>query len=102
MGETKYIKPDKKIITKLLDFLYHNVVAEGGDGDVLWYSRYFKITDILIIIQEYDDALSIDWTVKINEHGILQWGQGEEWISITNKKEVYDADPEWQTVKLKF
>ncbi len=34
-------KPNKEHILKLIDFMYCEMCSSGGDGDGIWYTRYY-------------------------------------------------------------
>lgn len=85
---------NKNIIRGFLYSLYHQVVSSGGDGDAIWYSRFFSVKDIKLILQEWNATLSFPW--EIHEDGdTIHWGEGQEWVVITNDKKLWDSRPEW-------
>jgi hypothetical protein len=80
---------DKQHILALVDFIYHNVIEEGGDGDAIWYSIYYDVKDIKLLIEEFNSKLKFPWKVK-TEGNSIQWGEDQEWVIITNDKNIYD------------
>ncbi len=87
----------KEHLLKLIDFLYHEVLSAGGDGDALWYSRFYDIKDILPLIEEFNSKLKYPWEINWNPNGI-NWGNGQEWALITNSEECYKDCQNWQAV----
>ena len=90
----------KQIVLKLLDYLYHEVISSGGDGDALWYSKYYKISEILPLVHEYNKTLSFPWEVRIIDN-CIEWGDYQEWVTITNDEEMYKNSPTWQQCLIK-
>ena len=65
---------NKEHIIKILDWLYEECVSSGGDGDALWYSRYYDVKDIFPILQEFNNSLVFAFKdLKLNGNTIL-WG----------------------------
>ena len=88
------IKPH---LIKLLDWMLGEVIRSGGDGDALWYSKFYDIKDILILVQEYNKTLKYEWTIGFDENRKrIFWGNGEEGIVITNNEDAYKNAPRWQ------
>jgi len=44
----------KKHLLKLIEFLYDEVSNSGGDGDAIWYSRFYDIKQLLPIVEEFN------------------------------------------------
>jgi len=85
----------------LLDFLYHSVLSEGGDGDALWYTRFYDLDDIQKIVEEYNDDYAIRWKIK-REGNFLTWGDNQEWIFITDDEDTFKNQPDWIVIKLRY
>lgn len=91
----------KQHIIKILDLLYEDCKRSGGDGDGLWYSRYYELKDILAILQEYNASLSHPFTIDTTNDTYILWGDNQEWIIITDSVEVYKDAPEWSQMVIK-
>lgn len=52
---------DKAHVLKLIDFLYCEVLRAGGDGDAIWYSKYYNVKDLFPLIKEYNEKLKFKW-----------------------------------------
>jgi hypothetical protein len=91
----------KKHLLKLIDFLYYEVLSAGGDGDALWYSKYYPVKDILPLIEEYNSKLKFKWEIKGDDKNIY-WGESQEGMIITNDEEVYKKSPSWQQCLIKY
>lgn len=84
-------------LLKLIDLLYQEVRSAGGDGDALWYSRYYGIKDILSLIEEYNNSLEHKWNIDFREEeGSIYWWNDQESVLITNDEEIYNNMPSWQ------
>jgi hypothetical protein len=99
----KYLSANnnKEHILKLIDLLYNECLSAGGDGDALWYSRYYDVNDILPLVQEYNSKLKWPWKIELKDTHI-NWGDNQEWITITNSEEYYDASPFWIQMKIRY
>lgn len=84
----------KKRLLLLIKFLYIEVCSSSGDGDALWYSKYYDVKEILPLIHEFNNLQQFKWQVEIKDETIY-WGQGEEWITITNNGKLYETLPSW-------
>lgn len=94
-------KPNKEHILKLIDFMYCEMCSSGDDGDGIWYTRYYCLEDIFEIVKEYNTNLKFPMEVNF-ENNMIHFGQGEEWIIITNDENVYNESPEWIQIKIKY
>lgn len=83
-------------IKELINWLIAEVISAGGDGDALWYSRYYHVDEILPILQE---CKLYNFTIDKKENSILV-GKDQEWFSITNNQEDWNNAPPWQQVKI--
>jgi len=91
----------KTHLLKLIDFLYNEVISASGDGDALWYSKYYDVKDILYLIEEYNNQLKFKWEIRGNDKNIY-WGKDQEGMIITNDEEVYKNSPSWQQILIKY
>lgn len=83
-------------IKELINWLIAEVISAGGDGDALWYSRYYHVDEILPILQE---CKIYDFSIDKKENSITV-GQHQEWLIITNNQEDWNNAPSWQQVKI--
>ena len=86
-------------LTKLIDVIFHEVLSAGGDGDVLWYSRFYDINDILPLIKTYNDKLEYKWNIVV-KNNTIHWGDNQEWVIITNDENFYNTSPECIQMKI--
>jgi hypothetical protein len=94
---------NKNHIKNLIDWLYKECVSAGGDGDALWYSRFFDVNDILVLVNEYNDQLKYKWAVELRENKkTIVWWEGQQSIFITNDESVYTAAPKWEQCLIKY
>lgn len=85
----------KSHVKNILNVLYTDCLSAGGDGDAFWYITYYDLNEIFDIVKEFNSTLKYPYeTVELRDNEI-HWGQQQEWILITNKKELYDNRPEW-------
>lgn len=94
------IKPNKTHLKHLIDFLYKEVVSSGGDGDALWYSKFFSLEDIMECCKEYTEENKLNWVFEETIDSHFNWGIDQEWITITTSKELYDSQPDWHQIKI--
>jgi len=97
------IKPNKEHVTKLIDFIFHEVISSGGDGDAILYTRLFDLNEIIDIVKEYNEVNNIGWEInedKSRGSRIFSWGKYQEWVSITDSKTAFDQSPEWIQIKI--
>lgn len=96
------IKPNKEHLKSLIDFLYKEVISSGGDGDALWYSKFFSLEDIMDCFKEYAQENNINWTFNETIDSHFNWGQEQEWITVTTSKDFFEKQPDWYQIKLVF
>ncbi len=96
-GETK------THLLSLIDFLYKEALSSGGDGDAFWYSLFYNIEDIKVLIEEYNSKLRFPWEIHYDkEKQTLNWGQYQEWVMISNNEEWYKTIPSWAQIVVKY
>ncbi len=82
------------IIYKILEALYSAVVAEGGDGDAIWYCKHKTIDELIDKVKAFNYSKELEWEISCANHpDLINFGSGQEWISITTNKEVFDNNP---------
>ena len=76
----------EEILNKLIDFLYHQVMSSGGDGDATWVSKYYNVEkQILPFLEKYNSQLKYPWKIEFNkDKNEILWGDNQEWVYITN------------------
>lgn len=82
-----YLNIDKneEHVLGLIKWLIDEVKDACGDGDALWYSRYYSVLDIKIFIEK-NNLLPPEW--KIHDRGhTLEIGAEQEWLTISNNPE---------------
>ena len=92
---------DKKHLFNLIDFIHNEVLRSGGDGDALWYSKYYNVKDLYPLVEEYNSKLKFPWKTSLNEKTIDVDNYQESWI-ITNDEELYKNAPSWQQILIKY
>ena len=89
------------IYNQVLGLLFNSVIAEGGDGDALWLSKYESLDKLALYITEYSERNNIKWDVTIKENYIY-WGTDQELVTITDDVDYFNQSPDWITLKLNF
>lgn len=87
-------KQNKEHITKLIDLLYNEVISVGGDGDAIWYTRFYDLNDIKALVKEYNDINKIDWEIEEDAPGVISWGKYQEFVIITNDINCFNNSPD--------
>jgi hypothetical protein len=90
---------EREHLLYLIKWIYAEVIRSGGDGDALWYSKYYDVNDLFILIKEFNDTLRFKWEVNLDNHRIT-WGHGQEWIIVTNDKCLFENRPDWQQLTI--
>lgn len=89
---------DKLHLTKLAEWLIRDVQSAGGDGDGLWYSENYSVSDIHTVIEPIlPKHWKASWSIDT-----VYYGCGQEWLMITNNKELYENAPAWQQILIKY
>lgn len=92
----------KQHITKLLNFLLDEVERAGGDGDALWYTRFYTLDDIQLLISVINNSLKFPWLVERQADDMIYWGRDQEGVIITTNKQIYQDAPSWQQILIKY
>lgn len=93
---------NKDHIKHLIDFLYKEVLSAGGDGDALWYSKYFTLEELMECFQEYDDDNAVGWRFEDVTDDTFNWGIDQEWITVTTSSKLFIEGPDWQQIKIQY
>ena len=86
-------------IKNLITWLYEEVSSAGGDGDALWYSRYFHVDEIFPIVEELN--VGFKWNIK-KEADYISIDENQEGMLITNNEKHWNESPSWQQVKIYY
>lgn len=109
----KYCNIDEELEThllKIIDLLYTECISAGGDGDALWYSRFYDVKDLLLLVEKYNSSLKFPFKIikdsndTINciiSEGTIRWENDQECIIITNDESLYVNWPKWGQFVLK-
>lgn len=93
----------KKHIFNLIDWLVQESLSSGGDGDAIWYSRFFTLEEILPILEEYNKVHpEYGWTIQNLDGRTVTYGQGQECIIITTNNNDWLTSPEWIQAKIRW
>lgn len=85
---------------KIIDLLYTSVVAEGGDGDAVWLSKHTPLKDIIPMLEKYDADHNTGWSMRNQDANVISWGDNQEWVTITDSREVYNDQPAWIILRI--
>lgn len=85
----------------ILDLLFRSVIAEGGDGDALWLSKYTTLDELFPIISEYNEKYNIGWELELKDNSI-SWGDNQEWITITTDKDFFNSQQYYTTLSINY
>jgi hypothetical protein len=91
----------KEHLRTLLRWLYHESISSGGDGDGIWYSQFYNISDLYPIVVELNKELGNFWEVHLQGKSI-HWTREQEGIYITNDEEMWKNRPSWQQVSIQY
>ena len=88
----------KSHLSKLASWLIEEVQGAGGDGDGLWYSKNYSVSDIHTIVEPLlPEFWKVNWSIDT-----VYYGCGEEYLTITNSSEEYENAPYYQQVLIKY
>lgn len=89
-------------LEKLMSWLWAEVISAGGDGDGIWYSRFYNTNQIA---EAFDDFFkSRKWKIQIGNDTLFispEW-PSQEGLVITNNKKTFDQRPDWQQVAIQY
>lgn len=85
-------------IKNLIKWLFEEVHSAGGDGDGIWYSKYFNVLDIEEFINS-ESLLPKYWNFKIDNHRLV-YSHHQECLIITNNEDDFTNRPPWQQVAI--
>jgi hypothetical protein len=91
-------------VKKTLRFLVEEVWSAGGDGDAIWISKYYKIYDLIPILEEMNKEEWKEWW-RISTVGHQKFGSylllehDQESLIITNEDD--HPVPDWSQCTLR-
>ena len=88
---------DKQHLSALISWLIDEVLRSGGDGDGIWYSKFYSVDSIKQLIKD-KSLLPKGWKIFGETFCSFSIGYEQEWLKITNNKEDFDGRPSWQQV----
>lgn len=93
----------QKHILKLIGWLFDEVSSAGGDGDGLWYSKYYDVKDIYPLVEKFlqSDKSFKFWALSADEKTIFA-SNHQEFLTITNDENLWNNAPSWQQVLIKY
>lgn len=92
----------EEINKKILDLLWTSVKFESGDGDAIWLSKHTSLSDLASFLGAYDAENKTGWDIRVPDEKHILWGNGEEWVIITDDKEFYESQPSWITLRINY
>ena len=101
MNSYSSVDNNKEHIEKLIRWLLDEVISAGGDGDGLWYSKFYSVKDIYPICEKINLEFKFPWNLKLEENSI-HFENNQEHLIITNNLEYYNSSPSWQQVLIKY
>lgn len=90
------INKNKEHIKYLIKWLYDEMMSAGGDGDALWYSENYNVNDICSLFIEFNSTLRFPKKIEWLDGKTFNFGDYQEWITVTNDKKIFDTRPNWQ------
>ena len=90
---------NRQHIITLINWIIDEVISAGGDGDALWYSKYYSIDDIYLLLKEI--GFKHEWKIEKHEDyiSLSLWQEG---IIITNNQKHWDEAPSWEQVMIRY
>lgn len=92
---------DNAHVKQIINWLFIEVLSAGGDGDGIWYSKFYNIKDIKKFI-EHNNILPKFWVILRETEDELTYYCEQENLTITNNKDRFNNRPEWQQVSLVY
>ncbi len=91
----------KQHLLKIIDLLYNECKRSGGDGDAIWFIKYYKLEDIIPLVEEYNSKLKFPFTFQKISDKTINWGDNQEWVTFTTDEEIYNNLPGWEQMVIK-
>jgi hypothetical protein len=88
-------------IKTLVKWLFEEVQSAGGDGDGIWYSEYYKVSDIKDLIDsEY--LCPPYWYVSKTNDDRISYDLDHECLVITNNEDDFTNRSSRQQVAIQY
>lgn len=95
------VSNNKQHILKMVDWLITEMCSAGGDGDALWYSKYYNVKDLYKLCEEYNSRLKFPYKlVWRGDKTFHITDESNEDFVITNDENEFNNRPSWQQVTL--
>ncbi len=91
-------------LLSLINWLCDEVLSACGDGDALWFSKYYAVADLSPLLEEVGRSRgNLGWHLDSYDGGrTVKWGAFQEGITVTNDEELFRKAPGWQQVLLRY
>jgi len=86
---------------KVLDLIYSSIHFECGDGDAIWLSKHTQLSELKMLIDEYNTSNNTGWKVDVNEN-YINWGIDQEWATITCDENFFNSQPSWIILRINY
>jgi hypothetical protein len=89
-------------IEDLLSWLLQEVISAGGDGDGIWYSKYYDVRQIAEVFLDFFKFHK--WKIEMGYDTLFISPEhpSQEGLVITNNKKTFDQRPSWQQVAIQY
>jgi hypothetical protein len=95
------VEDNKEHLINLLRLIQQEVLSAGGDGDTLWYSRFYDVHEIKPLIKKVNAEMNHPWEIIV-ESKTIHWGTNQEWAIITNDEQAFNSCPDWVQMKIRY
>ena len=92
---------DTNLNKKVLDLIHSSIISEGGDGDAIWLSKHTPLSELKVLIDEYNTSNNTGWKVEVNEN-YINWGIDQEWATITCDENFFNSQPNWIILRINY
>jgi len=82
--------------------LHYEVTSASGDGDSMWYTRYYDLEEIKELLQEYNNDYATGWEINADVPNVINWGIDQEWCMITDDINIFNESPDWIQMKIQY
>ena len=86
---------------KVLNLIHSSIISEGGDGDAIWLSKHTNLSELKVLIDEYNTSNNIGWKIEENEN-YISWGIDQEWALITCDENFFNSQPNWIVLRINY
>lgn len=90
----------KKHLFKLIEFIFDEVDSSSGDGDAIWYTKYYNIKDLYNLFIEINNLKKFKWTLTWHDEHSFSLSIDQASILVTSSKNDFDARPIWQQLSI--